>query len=238
MKKLVYTITAALLIGGLSACTKDDNNSSTPYTCASCATAPEAKEIYNTSSAGVYKGVVVGSTGTIALYLYNTGTVVEVLVTFDGKSGTLTTTDLSGWTPGQPISNALFTGTINGTSVQAVFSVDADGKNPSVTLVIPGHTVTVAVYKETSAILIKNFEGTYSGDDNGIFNMAFSGDDYSIVSDGGGDPMEGKLVGGKISLSHDGVEISGSFSGADEISGTWKDTDNNKSGTWKGKRTL
>ena len=115
------------------------------------------KEQFNNSSGGVYKGVIVGSTGTIALYLYNTGTEVKALVAFDGQNGTLSTTSLSAWAPGQPISNALFTGTINGQQVEAMFSVEANGQNPTVTVQIPGHTVYVAIYKETSTTLIKNY---------------------------------------------------------------------------------
>lgn len=225
----------------LNACKKDKDNTtpttSEPYKCTTCITTPEAKEAFNNSSAGVYKGVIVGSTGTIALYLYNTGSEVKALVAFDGHNGTLSTTSLSTWAPGQPINNALFTGTINGQQVQATFLVEANGQNPTVTVQIPGHTVSVAIYKETSTTLIKNYEGTYAGDDNGVFNMAFSGDTYSIVSDGGGAPMEGTLINGKIELNAGGVEIKGEFDG-DHVEGTWKDNDNAKQGTWEGNRTL
>lgn len=225
----------------MSACKKDDETTPPtpePYKCTTCITTPEAKAEHNTSSAGVYKGVIVGSTGTIALYLYNTGTEVSALVAFDGKNATLTTTSLSGWAPGQPITNALFTGTIDGQTVQALFSVEANGQNPSVQLTIPGHTVTVAVYKETSTMLIKNYEGTYAGDDNGIFNMSMSGEEYSIVTQGGNAPMEGVLINGKVDFNQNGIEVKGEFQGTDYISGTWKNTTDNTQGTWTGNRTL
>lgn len=226
----------------MNACKKDDEpNPPTPpepYKCTTCITTPEAKAEYNTSSGGVYKGVIVGSTGTIALYLHNTGTEVSALVAFDGKNATLTSTALSGWTPGQPITNALFTGTIDGETVQALFSVEANGQNPSVQVMIPGHTVVVAIYKETSTALIRNFEGTYSGGDQGIFNMVIVGDQYSIVSDGGGQPMEATLVNGKVDYNQNGLEIKGEFNGNDQIDGTWKDNNNVKEGTWTGNRTL
>jgi hypothetical protein len=240
MKKYLLILSAFAM---LSSCKKEDQNTTDPtttepYKCTTCITTPEASAQYDNNSGGVYKGVIVGSTGTIALYLYNTGTEVKALVAFDGKNATLSTTSLSSWTPGQAISNALFTGIIDGQTVQAIFSVDANGQNPMVQLTIPGHTISVAIYKETSATLIKNFEGTYSGDDNGIFNLAFSGNNYSIVTDGGGAPIQGSLVNGKVELTHNGVEVKGEFQGTDHIEGAWKDTDNNTQGTWSGNRTL
>jgi hypothetical protein len=103
---------------------------------------------------------------------------------------------------------------------------------------IPGHTVTVAIYKETSTTLIKNFEGTYTGDDNGIFNMAMSGDELSIVTDGGGAPIQSTLVNGKIDITNNGVTIKGEFQGTDHVDGTWTDANNSTQGTWTGNRTL
>jgi hypothetical protein len=240
MKKSILLFLSACTI--MYACKKDDNNNNNttpePYKCTTCITTPEANAAYDNNSGGVYKGVIVGSTGTIALYLYNVGTEVKALVAFDGQNAVLTSTSLSGWTPGQAISNALFTGTINGQTVTATFSVNANGQDPTVTVNIPGHTVNVAIYKETSTTLIRNFEGTYSGDDNGVFNMVVNGNEYSIVSDGGGAPMEGTLVNGKIDLNNNGVEIKGEFQGTDHVEGTWKDNNHSTQGTWTGNRTL
>lgn len=240
MKKLLIAI---LMSAGLFSCSKDKTTDPDPdpadttYKCASCKTAPEAKAEYNSSSAGVYKGVLVGSTGTIALYLYNTGTEVKALVAFDGKNTTLSTTALSNWTPGQAITNALFTGQLDGKDIQATFSVEANGQNPKVSVQIPGHNIVVAVYKETSTTLLKNYEGTYTGSRSGTFNLALNGNEYSILS--GGAPIVGTLVNGKINLTVDQVEVIGEFSG-DDVSGTWKDSKKTPAdqGTWKGKRTL
>lgn len=233
MKK---TILVLLLLSSFIACKKSDDKKE-EFKCTTCINAPEAMEAYNQSSAGVYKGVLVGSSGTIALYLFNTGSEVKALITFDGKSGTLTTTSLANWTPGQAISSALFTGTIEGTAVQAIFSVDANGQNPTMQVLIPGHTVAVAVYKETSTNLIKSFEGIYTGDRNGIFNITFSGNDYTLISDGGGDFIVNTLINGEVNINEDGTILKGTFQGQDAISGTWKN-DKNQSGTWSGHRTL
>lgn len=238
MKRIALLL--LVLLAGFTACKKEEKKTETPketYKCPTCPTASEANPAFDASSAGVYKGVIVGSTGTIALYLYNSGTVVNALVVFDGKSGTLTTTDLSGWAPGQAVTDALFTGVIDGKTVEAKFTVEANGANPRVELLIPGHTVVVGLYKETSANLIKNYEGTYAGSDQGVFNMVTSADAFTIVTDNGGKPFGGTLVGGKIDLNGNGVTIKGEFSG-DDVSGTWANTKESTSGTWTGKRTL
>lgn len=241
MKKALF---ALLMSAGLFACSKDNdnkttnpnNNTDTSYKCTGCTAQPEAKAEYNNSTAGVYKGVLVGSTGTIALHLYNTGTELKALVAFDGKNATLTSAALGNWSPGKPISNALFTGKIDGKDISAMFSVDSLGKNPRVTVQIPGHDVKVAIYKETSTTLIKNYEGTYTGDRSGTYNLTLSGNDFSIVTSDG-DPFSGTLVNGKVAISRDLVEINGEFKG-DEVTGTWKDGKKSIQGTWSGKRTL
>jgi VCBS repeat-containing protein len=237
MKKTAIIL---LMIAGFMACKKDNENKKQEdqYKCTTCINSPEARAQFDQSSAGVYKGILVGSTGTIALYLYNTGNEVKALVSFDGQSGTLFCSTLGNWAPGQAISNALFTGIINGQTTNAIFSVSANGQNPQVTVQIPGHDVVVAIYKETSATLIRSFEGTYTGDDSGILNMVFNGDNFSLISDGGGDPVTGTLVNGGIHLSYGNVTVDGEMQGTDQITGTWKDNSSNEQGTWKAQRTL
>jgi hypothetical protein len=231
-KQILYSILAISLF---AACSKSDDSS--PYKCANCTATPEAKPAYDNSAAGVYKGVLVGSTGTIALYLFNDSNVVKALVAFDGQNAVLTNTTLTAWTPGMAITAAVFTGVINGQQITATFSVGANGTNPVVTVNIPGHTVTVGIYKETSTAVVKNFEGTYSGDDQGVFNMTLHGNDFSIVTDGG-DIIVGTLINNKIDLTNGDVTIKGEFQGTDELTGTWVDADNNTHGTFAGKRTL
>src|SRR5690606_5037278 len=141
------------------------------------------------------------------------------------------------WTPGQAITNALFTGTINGQAIQATFSGDANGQNPSVTIQIPGHTVVVAIYTETSSTLIRNFEGTYTGGATGTLEMGISGNYFSSGCDGGG-PRKSTVVTGNIDCTQDGVEIKGTRQGTDYRPRTWKDLDNNNHGTWTGSSTL
>ncbi len=237
MKKI--PILLLLVLAGFMACQKDNDppKQNDPPTCASCINTPEAVTMYDHNSAGVYKGVIVGSTGTIALYLYNTGTEVEALVSFDGQSATLTTQSLNNWTPGQSITNAVFTGDINGETITAYFSVGENGENPVVELTIPDHNVVVAVYKETSAQLIKSFQGDYSGDESGTFNLVLNGDQYTIVVDNGSAPISGVLQNGGIHINTGDVQIDGDFQGTDYVSGTWSNSDE-EHGNWTATRTL
>ena len=232
-KQILFALLAATSL--VYSCKKDDNKSE-PYKCATCTTSPDAKAAYDNSSAGVYKGVLVGSSGTIALYLMNGDSVVKALVAFDGKSAILTTNDLSNWNPGEAISVAQFTGVIDGQNISAIFSVDANGQNPNVLVNIPGHNVTVGLYKETSTALVRNFEGTYKGDDEGIFNMTVHGNDYTLVLEDD-EVLELSLVNGKVEIIDGGTVVKGEFQGTDLIKGTWKN-DDGEQGTWEAKRTL
>lgn len=233
MRKIAVSL---LMAASLLACKKEgDNGKGQPYVCSSCITAPEANASYDHNSGGVYKGVIVGSSGTLAIYLHNTGTEVKALVVFNGQHATFTTNALDNWSPGDAVNNAPFTGTVDGQQITVYFSVGPNGENPVVQ--VPDESVTIAVYKETSSTLIRNFEGTYSGDDEGTFNLVFHENDYTIVVEGGG-VITGTLVDGKILLTIEDVSISGSFNGTDEIKGTWKNTADNEQGTWAGKRTL
>ena len=55
----------------------------------------------------MYKGAIIGSSGTIKIVLQNGKK--EIVLKIDGVTKTLTTTALEGWTSGQEISGATFT---------------------------------------------------------------------------------------------------------------------------------
>lgn len=166
-----------LFLFGLSGCKKDSNSGTLSP---DIENTPSALASNNNSSAGVYKGVMVGSSGYFKISIQNGTADINCEFNFDGKSATLTTNSLANWTPGQAITNAVFTGTWNEESVSLTFSCDADGSNPVITVSVPDHTVNVTVYKETSTVLVKCYEGTYSTNRgteivNGVFNFVAYG---------------------------------------------------------------
>lgn len=224
----------------VTACKKDAATPD-PYKCTACIAAPQALAANDAISKGVYKGVVIGSTGTVAFNILNGGSTITATLVIDGTTAELTSSVT--WTAGAPYV-APFTGTLNGTAVSITFSVSASGSNPEVTSSdIPGHTTaSFTIVKETSTSLIECFEGIYhtTKPEDGTFNLILSRtaklwgaiahkDGSSETNDAGG-----VITGDKI-IESNGTEM-GTLSG-DEINGSFTDN-NGKTVTIKGKRTL
>lgn len=169
MKVLLPKKIFALLIPSfaiaLFACQKS-NTTTIPVT--ELATAPETKAQYNNTSFGVYKGVIIGSTGTIVFKINNGDNIVKGYLVIDNTKDTLSTTQTL--VAGQAINNVRFTGRISSMSL----SVNADGSNAILTNIsITGHSnVAVLIIHENSNKQIFCYEGTYSGNRSGTFNCA------------------------------------------------------------------
>ncbi len=161
--KITSLLVIGLLLIGLSGCKKDSDSEPAPQ---NIENTPSAIAANDNSSAGVYKGVMVGSSGYFKITIENGDNSSTCIFVLDDKEVTLTTTSLADWTPGQAITNAVFTGTWNGVSVSLTFSCGSDGSNPTATIAVPGHTVNVSLSKETSTALVKCYEGTYVDQSN------------------------------------------------------------------------
>lgn len=157
--KRTHIILALLAILSFSACKKSDSTAPT-YTCTTCKTTPDAIAANDASSKGIYKGVIIGSSGTITINIANNGATITAIMVIDGV--TVNLTSAVAWVAGQPYV-ADFTGTMNGTAVTVRFSVGVNGNTPTATsTTIPGHTTaSLHVVKETSTGLVEVFEGTY-----------------------------------------------------------------------------
>ncbi len=181
MKNLKKISLALLIVLFMSNCKKNTATTDTPTTfkCTSCTTTPEAQAANNTSTKGIYIGVLIGSTGTIKFDIANSGTSITGIMIIDGVTVNLTTS--TAIVSGQKYS-AVFTGLLNGSSVSVTFSINADGTNPVITLPsIPGHpNAAFLLNKETSTSLIEAYNGTYSTTtgttvtETGTFNMLLS----------------------------------------------------------------
>ncbi len=237
----IATLIAVFFITG---CKKDGANKDDGYKCTTCVAAPEALAANNSSSKGIYKGLVIGSTGTIKFDIQNGGSTITATLVIDGTTVALTSS--VSWVSGQPYV-APFTGTLNGQSVSIGFSVSANGASPSVTASnIPGHpNAQFAIIKENSNALIECFEGTYTTSDSeaGTFNVLLSRTLglWEGINRENGDPevnsMDGTLSNGKIMITTDnGLSEIGSLAN-DEMNGKFKD-DNGVTIQFKGKRTL
>lgn len=243
-KLIVATFCLAL---AFFSCKKDEtkeetSTTATPYSCATCVTAPEALAQHDNTSKGIYKGVLIGSTGTVKFDIQNGSNDITATMVIDGDTILLTSSVTV--EEGQTLI-APFTGTWNGEAVSLVFQVDADGNNSTIlTANIPGHSgIVVTVVKETSTDLVEAFEGTYnrSASETGTFNIVLS---RSMGLWGGIAREDGELdhseIDGTITANgtiknEDGVNI-GQLNG-ETLSGSFQDSEQ-FTVTFSGQRTL
>ena len=213
-----------------------------PYKCVSCKTTPDALAANNASSKGIYKGVVIGSSGTIMFDIANNGTTITAVMIIDGITVNLTSNVT--WVAGQQYV-APFTGTLNGSPVTINFSVGLSGSSPTVTSsTIPGHpNATLTVVKETSNDLIECFEGTYSTTlpETGTFNIILS---RTVAIWGAIARKTGAAVTTSTNgtISNNKLFVTGQTQSvgtlnSDQLSGTSQDS-NNSTVTITGQRTL
>lgn len=164
-----------LIVASVFSCKKKDDAPELPYKCTACVTQPQALVAHDASSKGIYKGVVIGSSGTILFNISNASNAISAVMVLNAITVNLTSTVT--WVAGQPFV-APFTGTLSGSAVSITFSVGASGGNPTVTMSsIPGHpNSTFTILKETSTSLIEAFEGTYvtTQPESGTFNLILS----------------------------------------------------------------
>jgi hypothetical protein len=231
-----------------TACKKSDDEEKKEetkpvYTCTSCNTTPEAIAANDSSSKGIYKGTVVGSTGTIKFNVANNGSTIGAVLTLDGVTANLTSS--IAWVEGEPYV-APFTGTLNGQQVSITFSVSVNGGSPTITSSeIPGHpNAAFTLVKETSSALIEVFEGTYSTTkpETGTFNLVLSrslkrwGGTAKKDSNGQTSDVDGTIGANGEMINSDNNVNMGTLSG-DNISGSFKDSEQ-RTVTITAKRTL
>ena len=89
-----------------------------------------ARAANDASSKGIYKGVVIGSSGTLTINIANGGATITGIMVIDGI--TVNLTSAVAWVAGQPYV-ADFTGTMSGSAVVIHFSVGVNGNTPIAT---------------------------------------------------------------------------------------------------------
>ncbi|WP_316813702.1 hypothetical protein [Pedobacter heparinus] len=250
----IYKNTSVLLLlmiaaASLTGCKKDKKTEEPGFTCSTCKDVPDAKAEYNSNSKGIYKGIVVGSTGTLFIDIMNSGTVMKATMVLDGITVNFTT--VSVWTSGQPLVTD-FTATANSQVYSFRFSVDAVGGNATTSsLTIPGHTIiSFQLIKETSDNLVKCYEGSTVGKKDsgaaqaGSLNVVISSKTNTwtalskdkLSTSGGINFVAGTITGNTLNCNCGPTTTVTGVLDNDEIIGTYKGSDN--SGTWNAKRTL
>lgn len=231
------SLIALLFISLLSACGDDEPAA---YKCTDCTDQPEANAAYDNTGQGIYKGVLVGSTGTVKFDIANNGTSITAVLVIDGTSITLTG---NGTLSGGSFQGS-FTGTLNGGTVIIPFNVSNTGVVTVGSPTIPGHSnVVFRIFKEKSTQLVEAFEGTFTGGDSGTFNLVLIRDnagegEWIAIARSDSDSIFTGLVGDDGIFGGGGeIVIAGEISG-DNIKGVWEHATNGANGSWKGKRTL
>src|SRR5258705_11489851 len=187
------------------------------------------KPQYNNTSFGVYKGVVIGSSGTIFFSINNGDNSAKGYLNIDSKWDTLSTT--STITTGQALINVVFTGRFSSMTLNA----NADGSHANLTAInITGHSnPTIFIIHENSTKQVYCYEGTFSGSSTGILNCARVGENngdtaYVLTRITGDTSLSngfGQLINNSttMNLYRDlavTFVVQGSFSG-NSFSGTW-----------------
>lgn len=161
-RNFVLLVAVTIVISWMNACSKSDNSSgTTPAGTGSLfGNTPTANAQYNNSAAGIYKGVVTGSSGYYAIYIKNSDNRVFALLNFDSIHDSLVCPALNAYVPGSNtnITNAIFT-SATGTLDSIILSVNANGTNAQVQVIIPGHTTAASINKETSSAVVKLYQG-------------------------------------------------------------------------------
>jgi len=193
----------------------------------------EAKQEFDQSNYGIYRGVFVGSSGVVAVNLGNNGNSPFAILIIDGVTLNFTTTQTV--TQGSN-TTILFKQGNN----SFVFSVNANGTNPTVTDInIAGHpNAQMIIAKETSSVVAECYEGAYAGPySSGTFNAIICGNKIMGLAYGSNYyapyVCDGNLNGNSISgiVLFDVIIFNG-VKGNETISGTW--THPEETGTWSG----
>lgn len=244
----IVSLTAGLLLS----CSTDSNpasSGSNPQT-SGFSNTPEAKSDFDTSSGGVYKGVIVNPSGTFKLALKNGNSLVTGLMKVGNDTASLSCNSLSSWTSGTAVSNAVFSGSLAGNSVAIGFSVLGNGSSPAVIVTIQGvpgapetieshaASISATVSKELSTSLVKGYEGTWKTNDAnnpdvGEWNFLIHGN--ALAGNNGRGEVTGAISGSTITGEHSDGTFNGTLNG-DNVSGTFEA--GSITGTWSGKRTL
>lgn len=175
MKNTLFlcSLTTMLIFGCGKPDTKSSNNS--------LPAKAETKRQYDNTSFGVYKGVIIGSSGYIVFRINNGDNVIKGYLSIDDKKDTLSTTQTL--VAGQRIVDLKFAGSFSSMTLNA----DNDGQGAQISNIkIEGHPGNVAgiVVHENSTRQVFCYEGKLSGSQMGTFNC-------TKIGAGRGDSTEG-----------------------------------------------
>ncbi|TCI93044.1 hypothetical protein [Tenacibaculum sp. M341] len=240
MKKILIFVTLIIFSVLILSCSNDNDIDSGNNDNALSQT-PQAISQFDNNNFGIYKGVFIGSSGIIVINLNNDGN-VSATVIIDGSTYTFNTNDVV--QENQQTTINFISGNNSFT-----FSVSSDGTNPMISnLMIEGHpNANILLVKETSVIVTKLFEGTYTGTggntDAGILNAIITSNEmyvlaysttFNVYFTAKGTINDDSTISGEAST---GTTFTGTLENND-MKGVFSNSQSIEIGTWSGTRTF
>ncbi len=236
MKKLLTLLLVSTILISCSSDSSSDNSGPT------LSNTPLAKAEFDNSNLGIYKGVFTGSSGIITVNIKNDGNINAILV-LDNVSYTFTTTETVSDTG--DISALTFTSG----AMSFDLNISNNGETIETTaLIFPTHpTATISIVKEYSDMLVKCYQGTFTGTSSGVLNViTIDNSVYGLAYPNEAEDasyLSGMINGTALTGTYGSDPVQGNFSGAisgNTITGAWEsiDTQNPGSGNWTAQRTL
>lgn len=212
----------------------------------------ETNPPFNNTNFGVYKGVLIGSSGHIIFRINNEQNEIKGFLSIDGRKDTLSTAQTVRLN--QPIVDMKFAGRFSSLTL----NVDARGLTPVLSSIrIDGHpgSIFALLTHENSDQLMTTYEGTFGaggkgtivllhgdrnvGDTTGVLHVALRFTDNDPVLFAKNIPVIKKSFGSIVfgpDLESAKVVVSGTMQQT-AFTGQWKFTDKVGSGRFSGKRT-
>lgn len=175
MKRIILVCNVIVCAFLVYACSKSDapivEKEETTTPTISIPTSSETKAIYSNTNFGVFKGVIVGSTGIIRFYINNGDNQVKCYISIDDQKDTLTTS--AKLTLSEPIVKASFVGKFS----SATLSCDERGNTVEISdIKINGHSnLDAYVVHENANSQVFCYEGNLNGSASGSFNCIVFG---------------------------------------------------------------
>ncbi|QEC44536.1 hypothetical protein [Pseudobacter ginsenosidimutans] len=196
-----------------------------------------ARPQHNTSNYGLYKGVFTGSTGIIVISLRNENDNVFATARIDGALYHFTAVGILELNKPTSLlfrnSNSSFN-----------FMVYGDGSTPTISgLTIEAHPgASIILFKERSDALVRCYEGTFTGSQQGTWNLIVRKHELTgLVKTAGTTTIANGIVKADQTITgglNNGATFEGKFV-KNDVAGTWQNStgDLTESGVWTGIRT-
>jgi hypothetical protein len=202
-------------------------------------TKSEAKPLHDTRSGGVYKGVIVGTSGVLKIDVANHSHTLFAVVDCGNFKDTLFSQ--MSYTVGSALEDVYF----SAAGAHLFFSVGADGSNPRADLSITDFPhLDVLLEKETSVQPVITYLGTFTGDANGMVHFLVKSQTCQGIALSTNDnqkyQLKGKFQQNKLETDTTiayGLVYTGSQSES-QLQGSWKDIHDLKKGNWQATRTV